>query len=194
MDEDSPGWGAIDDALERSVGTDGLIHFSTGRLPDHGVYGIHALPVDCGWLLVTLGLTDLFSAGKQDQDISGWGHELTLLVPRADSDQAPPEWALHLLDTLGDYVQTQARPFAHGHRMDPGGPIDGGESALTALAFVSDPLIPSADSPHGRVDFLRVVGITADELNQMKQHGTVAVLEALQNPAGSGLTDPARRS
>ena len=137
---------------------------------------------------MTLGLTELFEKVSDDPSRSGWGIELTMLVEGSDS--APPAWAVRLLEKLATYVETSSRPFASGHRMDPGGPITGNPAdRLTALAFAHDPMLGSISTPHGNVDFLRVVGITADELASAQATSTAAMIAHLDADL---VTDPTR--
>ncbi|MFG1643081.1 suppressor of fused domain protein [Amycolatopsis sp. NPDC049252] len=85
------------------------------------------------WLLVTFGLTELFTKESDDTGISGWGFELTMRVPAGDGPPAP--WSLNLLRQLGGYVFSTGRVFEPGHRLNPGGPITGAsDTRLTALA------------------------------------------------------------
>jgi hypothetical protein len=85
------------------------------------------------------------------------------------------------------------RPFEPGHRMDPGGPITGKpDTRLTALAFAEDLQLPHIDSPLGSARFLTVVGITADELAQMKATSTQQVLDTLAAGSPTLITDPSR--
>jgi hypothetical protein len=130
---------------------------------------------------MTLGLTELFEKESEDVEVSGWGFELTMRLPAAPAEEAPPAWALNLLSKLSEYVYSSSQPFAEGHRMSPGGPITGGPGTrLTALAFAPDPQLPPISTPNGSVDFLAVVGITAEELADMKSASTDAVLHRLR--------------
>jgi hypothetical protein len=54
--------------------------------------------------------TELFEKVDEDPEVSGWGFELTLRLPRADTDTEPPRWALRLLDKLGQYVYSYESP------------------------------------------------------------------------------------
>jgi hypothetical protein len=168
------------------------LHWGTNTLPGQGgIYGLSAYRGADHWLLVTFGLTDLFGAVVPKAQVSGWGFELTLRVPK--TEQQPPAWSLNLLEKLGRYVFSSGRPFEPGHRMDPGGPITGKpDTRLTALAFVADPQLPPIDSPHGSAQFLEVVGITADELAQMKATSTQQVIDTLTASSPTLITDPSR--
>ena len=173
------------------VGDRDPLHMGFGNLPGQGLYGLSAFRADGHWLLVTYGMTELFVKDSDGEQVSGWGYELTMRVPR-DAEQ-PPAWTVRLLERLCDYTWTQGRPFASGHRMDPAGPITGrDDTRLRALAFTTDPELPAIDSQFGAAEFLTVVGITADELAWMKATRTATVLAELGADSPLLITDPAR--
>jgi hypothetical protein len=119
------------------------------------------------WHLVTFGLAQ-----------SGWGFELTLRLSRGDEDV--PGWAVNLLANLGAYVFTSGHPFAAGHHIDLRGPIRlDDRTAITAAAVTADPRLATVDGPDGTVEFLQVVGLTADELELCRAWRTDAVIELL---------------
>lgn len=187
MEDQTLGWDAIQAAVEATVPAQDPLHWGTNNLPGQGVYGLSAYRCDDHWFLVTFGLTELFGKDSDDPAVSGFGIELTMRVPLADT---PPSWALNLLNRLGDYVYSSSRVFAAGHRMDPGGPITGSpDTSLTALAFAEDPALGTIDTPHGTVQFLTVVGITGDELSRAKTSSTTEVLDGLGPLL---VTDPTR--
>jgi hypothetical protein len=161
----APGWAAIEAAVESVVPPQQPLHWGTNNLPGQdGIYGLSAYRIDENWLLVTLGLTELFAKESDDLEWTGWGLELTMRVPAGDPSQ-PPTWSLNLLQQLGNYVYSSGRWFEAGHRTRPGGPITGKpDTRLTAIAFTEDPQLGSIDTPHGKMQFLQVVGITDDEL------------------------------
>lgn len=189
--DEAPGWAAIEAALATKVSDRNPLHWGTNNLPGQGLYGLSAYRSTGHWLLVTFGMTELFSKNSDELDVSGWGYELTMRVPM-DADQ-PPAWSLRLLERLVDYVFASGRPFTEGHRMDPGGPITGqATTRLRALAFAADPELPPIDSPHGSARFLTVVGITADELDRMKATTTAEILSELAERSPMLVTDPIR--
>jgi suppressor of fused len=130
------------------------------------------------WHLVTYGLTELRTKDFPDAGRSGWGFELTFRVAGEDSDR--PLWAVDLLASLGSYVWASRHPFAAGDHIDLQGPIKmGSTSLITAAAVVEDPVLGSFVGPFGRVQFLQVVGLTADELERCRSWSTAGMLEAL---------------
>lgn len=196
MDDDrevreAHGWAAIERAVARvRPGQEPL----RWELPEDqgGLVAVTAYRgADC-WLIVSLGLTELFDKATDDPEVSGWGVELTLRVP-AGADDVPPNWALNLVVKLGAYVFGSESCFGPGHRMDPGGPITGApDTRLQALAFTLDPELVGVDTPNGRVEFLTVVGITRPELDRMKRSTTDAVLDELRVHSPLLVTDPSR--
>ena len=190
--DDAPGWDAIEAAVARIVPPQEPLHWGTDALPGQdGIFGLSAYREATHWLLITFGLTELFGKDSDDPEVSGWGFELTMRVPATEAQ--PPAWALRLLQQLGRYVFSAGRPFADGHRMDPGGPITGAPNTrLTAVAFAADPQLGTIDTAHGQVEFLTVVGITADEMAQMKETSTADVLGELAITSPLLITDAGR--
>lgn len=61
--------------------------------------------------------------------------------------------------------------------MDANGPVClEPNTELTALVFTCDPELPSIDTPNGKVGFIQIVGIAADELEAMQIWNTLACL------------------
>lgn len=133
--------------------------------------------VDHHWHLVTYGLSELESKQSDDAEHSGWGFELTLRVP---DPAETPSWGVDLLNNLAAYVWTQGHPFAAGDHLDLRGPIKlGADTAITAAAVVDDPGLGTLDGPFGRVEFLQLVGLTADELEACRAWSTAGVIDLL---------------
>src|SRR5437667_11185190 len=181
--DEGSGWAAIDAALQKLY---------PGVEPNHraptpgvhfggGVQGISAYRTPDHWHLVTYGLTELWAKEPgSDPDVSGWGYEMTFRLAASRDEQRAPEWPFNLLVTLAKDTQNNRKPFWVGDRIDFGGPIDGGTSRLTALAVAIDPELPLLHTPNGQVVFLQFVGITAEQLAEMKQISTASALEKLQ--------------
>jgi len=127
--------------------------------------------------------------------VSGFGFELTMRVPRAAGEAAPPSWPLRALQGLGRYVLGRRQGLDTGHCAELGGSIAPGlESALTCLACVPDPLLGKIATPFGSLLFLQVVGVTADELAAMQRLDHEGVVNLLSELDFHGITDPARSS
>jgi hypothetical protein len=130
------------------------------------------------------------------------GYELVLSDPATGRSQRrpssgafpsdpPPDWAFVLLEQVALTVH-RGSDYAAGHRLDPGGPIDGGSSTLTALAFTVDPELGTIATPNGAVTFLQLVGITAAELREMQETTTEDVLARLARDNTLLITDVER--
>jgi suppressor of fused-like protein len=191
-DARAPGWDAITDALAALYPGVDPVHVTPGPGPAFGggVQGISAYPSGDHWLLVTYGLTELYTKESENPEYSGWGYELTI---RATSrTDAPPEWAFALLEAVARITQNSGTVFASTHRLDVRSPIDGGRSQLTAVAFVLDEALGTIDTAHGRVEFLQLVGVTDRELMEMKATSTDDVLARLAATNPFLVTDPDR--
>ena len=186
----APGWAALDRAL-------GMVHpgqtphqFASQRAYDlDGRAPLPAISVYEGrepahWHFVSYGLTELFEKSSADPERSGFGFELTLRLPRGshedggDGEDAPPGWAVQLMQALGHYVLSGHGPLDSGHIIDLGGPFvppsTQGEaqprpSALEGVVCIPDPQLGKIDTPFGSVLFLQLFGLTRDELEPMGQ-------------------------
>ena len=116
--------------------------------------------------IVTYGLSELYpSMAAFGSEYSKWGYELTLKVRESYAETGT--WALYLLAHLARYT------FQTGNYFEPGAyiPGDGGSlhpelnSAITALAIVSDTTAAPIETVHGRVAFLQLIGLTQPELD-----------------------------
>jgi suppressor of fused-like protein len=118
--------------------------------------------VDGAWHLVTLGLADQ-------------GFELTVRLARGDDEL--PTWAVDLLVSLAAYARRSGHGFADGHQIDLRGPIKlDASTGITAAAVTVDPALGTL----GEVQFLQLVGLTADELELCRSWRTSAVVELLR--------------
>ncbi|WP_433331502.1 suppressor of fused domain protein [Spirillospora sp. CA-294931] len=202
MDE-SPGWAAIDAALARLYGNETPIHWGTvhrwtlgGPDPLDGISAYPRTEPVPHWHMVSYGMTELYSKESDNPDESGWGFEFTFRVARAPDEDTPPVWAANVLQNLGRYVFNSGNWFEPGHHMNVNGPIRAEDEncLLHAVAFVEDAELGEIDTPHGRVQFLQVVGLTADEYEATRQWDTLGLLGALEPKTPLHVTDIARRS
>lgn len=192
VDDRAPGWDSIEAAFRAVYGDQEPDHRApppAQQPPFEGgvLNGISAYRGEAHWHLVTFGLTAL-SAPGEDADISGWGHELTLLTPPAER---APDWAFGLLMGVARTLRAAGRPLHAGARLAPGEPLDAG-SGLVALGVREDPLVTPTAFPLGRYALLQVVGVTAGEHGVMGKVGTAVVLGKLAGRDPLLRTDPAR--
>ena len=206
MKDDLPeasGWQAIDAALSPLYGDQQprhwgpILHARIGG-PDP-LDGISAYRVEkpAHWHYLTYGMSELYEKETDDPEVSGWGFEFTLrLVRQGEADEAePPAWVLNFLNNLARYVLETGNVFDVGHHMDLNGPIALAEdTAIRALAFAADPELGSIATPHGRLKFLQVVGLTLDELHAVEAWDTEKFLGLIQRSDPLLLTDLRRAS
>jgi hypothetical protein len=65
--------------------------------------------------------------------------------------------------------------------MDLNGPISLSEpTGVVAIGIASDPQLPGVDTPNGRLEFLQVAGLTADEFSAAKRWNTNGVMALVE--------------
>lgn len=205
----APGWWAIDQALAR-VYPGQLPHQFTSQtafepespspLPAVAVYEVPRAKIagvwhPAHWHYVGYGLSELFEKLSDDPDVSGFGFELTLRVPRADGEERPPAWGVRLIQALGRYVLLSGEGFDSGHRADLGGPlVPGVATELRGIACVPDPALGKIATPFGTLLFLQVIGLHADELAAFEPMDYERVVMMLAEVDHYGLTDLSRET
>jgi suppressor of fused-like protein len=199
---ESAGWNAIDRALHPIYGDRQPKHYGTiikwmlgGNDPLDGTSAYKRTEPRCHWHFVSYGLTELYGKESDNKELSGYGFELTFRLACRAEDEEPPMWALSLLQNLARYVFRSGNVFAPGHHMTLNGPIAlGEETAIGAVLFVADPELPPTDTPHGRVTFVQVVGITVDELAAVQSWSSDRFSDLLRATDPLLITDLARTS
>ncbi|MFI5719082.1 suppressor of fused domain protein [Nocardia sp. NPDC051750] len=198
---DSQGWDAIDEALSGLYGHDAPFHLGTehpwGLGGPDPLDGISVYPRESPrphWHYVGYGMSELYEKESTNPEISGWGFEFTVRVARIVDGSPPPVWPAGLLQQLGRYVFDSGKWFAPGHTMKVSAGIDPDrpESAIRGLAFVEDPELATIDTPHGALQFLQVVGITADEFAAAKDGRARILLDRIAPRLPLWVTDTAR--
>ncbi|MBF5006663.1 suppressor of fused domain protein [Diaphorobacter caeni] len=213
-DDSTLGWDAIDAVAEKVYGGQEPQHYGTaisyrlgGNDPLQGI-SVYRNAGDAGskphWHYLTYGFSDLYGededegdeSGEPDEEKrSGYGFELTFRLPIEDGETTPPSWPLNFLQNIARYVFQSGNVFAAGHWMTANGPIKAGaDTQITEMGFVADPQFPATVSPYGRVEFLQIVGITADELAEGKRWNLRGLLSALEPQMPLWVTDIHRAS
>ncbi len=180
MKEDSewaPGWEAIETEFARLYPGVKEAHFGTAlqyRAACGGndfLDGFSVYTSDKGYQhIVTFGMSALYADSKAfGKEYSKWGYEMTMKL----KEETPNDciWAMEVLSNLARYTYKSGRYF------DPfqcipgdGTPLHAGtESMITALITVDDTIAKAQDTPHGKLGFVQLVGITQAELNVIKE-------------------------
>nr|MBA3464984.1 suppressor of fused domain protein [Deltaproteobacteria bacterium] len=201
-DESSPGWDAIDAALEPIYGDAEPQHWGVvlpyglgGNDPIHGISAYPRTDPVPHWHFITYGFTDLFRKENEDPAESGFGFELTFRLARDVDDAHPPNWALNFLQNLGRYVFGTGNRFAAGHKMGLNGPIAlDHDTAITAICFAEDPELGEIVSEYGRAQFVQIVGITDDEYRLIQEWSTHGLIDILKKALPHLVTDLSRTS
>lgn len=197
-DPERPGVAAILDAWQAADGgaEPVLLRFALGTELGGALDAVAGYPNGDRWTLVTLGLTELGEKVTRFPDISGYGFEFTMRIPRPQPTTAPPEWIRRLLNALAERMRAGA-DFGPGDWIVTGGPL-GGEAAntpLTGLAITYDPQLTRIATPNGSVDFLTVVGLTTAEGAAAQEAGEVqSIVDDIRARDPLLVTDPSRPS
>lgn len=131
------------------------------------------------WHYVTYGFSEQ-NSGKGANGRSGYGFELTFRLASEPGATEAPMWPIHMLQNLGRYVYHSRNGFQHGHRLSANGPISlGTPTLLCAMGFAHDLELPPIDTPNGRVEFLQVIGLTAEEEAGAQKWDTRMLLELM---------------
>jgi suppressor of fused-like protein len=186
----APGWAALEHALETAHAAP-PVYFSAAEdadddTPVESVACFPAASPEPHWHLISCGLSELYDKRFLNVEVSGFGFELTMRVPKAPGEEEPPAWPMQLMRNLARYVQAVQKPFAEGDHMDAHAPLAlDVPCTLSAVCFVEDPLLGAIRTPNGAVSFLQVLGLTDDELEKMMDgdaHHFIALV-AQQNPS-----------
>lgn len=206
-EEGSQGWDAIDEALQTVYGDQQPAHFATlikfrlgGDEPLDGVSVYRSEQGVPHWHYVSYGFSDLYGDLDDSYDIapgkpSGYGFELSFRLVRGVAEQEAPSWPVNFLQNIARYVFRTGNVLAPGHWMTANGPIKAdADTLLTEMGFVQDPELQAIHTPYGDLMFLQLVGLTSDELREVRRWNVQGALQSLQNYMPLWITDLARPS
>lgn len=187
-EDDAVGWLEIDKEFDRLYPDQEPKHFAPaisymlgGEHPLDGVSYYESKHQEDHFHFITYGFSELYyNEEKVDGEFSKWGFELTFRLKPFEADNGNPSWAVALLQNIAKYVFDSGNWFEEFHYMPANGPIRlDTETEITALVFVNDPEVQKKQTPHGEVSFLQIVGITAEEYENIKENPET--VEALVN-------------
>ena len=176
-DDWAPGWAAIDDEFARLYPEGGEEHYATTLVsralfggPEY-LDGYSVFKNTKGYYhIVTFGMSELYpdpnSFGKE---YSRWGYEMTMRLKEKRVEDCP--WAMDMMGNLARYTNTTGSYFKDGDFViGDGTPIHiGTDSMLNGLVIVNDTGARTLDTPHGKLEFLQLVGVTTQEINAIRE-------------------------
>jgi hypothetical protein len=201
-DDLSPGWDAMNEATDRLYPGQTPKHYGTvikwmlgGPDPLDGISAWKRLDPVPHWHFLTYGFTELYAKELENAEISGYGFELTFRLACDPDEAEPPAWAINFLQNLARYVFKSGNVFDEGHWMTANGPIAlDRETLICSMGFAFDPELPAIATPNGRMSFIQVVGLTAEEERAAKQWETRKLLDVLLPQMPLWITDLSRPS
>jgi hypothetical protein len=196
----APGWDAITAAFDALYpGQDSPLHFGClipWRLggPDP-LQGISVYDAGDCFHFVTYGLTDLYEKEGNDPNYSGFGYEFTLKLRKAglEDEMAEQRGIAGILQSLARLTFEKGEQFYPNEYIYTGqetGMDARGISRLTGFITAEDE-VGTIDTPNGKVDFIKLIGVTDAELKAI-----MAKTLRVQELAGKigDLTDYTRES
>lgn len=185
-EEDSVGWDAISDHLEKLYGEQQPEHFGNaipyslgGENPLDGLSVYKSEKQTNHFHITTFGFSDLYyNEEGANNDYSGYGFEMTMRLKKQGDENI--HWAMNLMNNLAKYVFDSGKWFEEFHFIPANGPVRlDYDTDLVGIAFVKDPELDSLVTPNGRVDFLQMVGITQRELDILLENPKTTETEKL---------------
>lgn len=188
--EDTPGWQAIDNQLDKVYGSVEPRHYPP-------LCGIHYAiggtdPIDGASIydsnrqvfhrhIVSYGMSELYyNEEKAGGAFSKWGFEFTIRLAPFKDDEGDPTWAIHVMNNLARYVFSSGRWFEENQFIPAKGPIRlNTETEITGFVIALDPELGKIETPHGEVSFLQLVGITSAEVEQLLQNPTTEAVKEM---------------
>ncbi len=197
--ESAPGWDAIRRAASALYGAQEprhwatLIKWSLGG-PDP-LDGIDCYEAEGAWHYLSYGFSDLYGTIEGTGDRSGYGFELTFRLARRAGETQPPIWPASMLQHLARYVFRTGNTLSVGDHFDLGAPIDGqDDGVLCGVIFADDTSLPSIDTESGSVAFIQAFGVTADELDAVRDWQCDAFVALVREREPMLITRPRRAS
>ncbi len=215
-DEEDDGWNDDDCCYER-VSSEGeedqearrqkeLIHEAFLKAyPDQtdpiSYKGISIFDGGTYWHFVSSGVADglrelLGEMQEDDSSPKGTGYELTFKLKKGCYEDEDAEFDnVSVLFELTVKLSLMTGELLHPNSWFPESLVMGidadHESELSGLIFVKDPSVETVSAPDGNIDFLELVGITAEELESLSDEKSVSDLLA---KIGTDITDYQRQS
>ena len=203
IDDSAPGWEAIDAEFNRiypdqpnplHYGT--VIKYMLGG-PDP-LDGISVYDAGEFWHFVSYGLSELYTKESEDPEYSGYGIELTFKLKKSTNDEEEIRNGCGLLQYVARYIFQTGKvvlPEEYIYTKQTEGIDAQQKSNLTGFLTAADDLADTIDTPHGKVEFVTLIGATDAELRSVyeSEKSRLEVKKLLQE-LGNQHTDYHRQS
>lgn len=202
-DDSAPGWEAIDAEFNRLYPDQpNPLHYGTvikymlgGSDP---LDGISVYDAGDFWHFVSYGLSELYTKESEDPDYSGYGIELTFKLKKSNNDEEEIKNGCGLLQYVARYIFQTGKvvlPEEYIYTKQTVGIDAQQNSSLTGFLTAADDLANPLDTPHGKVEFVTLIGATDAELRSVyeSEASKLEVRKRLKE-LGNQLTDYDRQS
>lgn len=171
----APGWEALSKRLYEIYPGQKPFHFSpTKHFDEGGKDPLDGISIFTGesplsfWHYVSYGLSELYQKETKFPNTSGFGIEFSFRLKK-DSDTAPL-WPLTVLQNLAKHVVDTGKPFKEFQLVHSGELSPDSKTELKGLIFFVDPKLGTLETPHGKVTYMQVVGLTLKEMKYALKH------------------------
>lgn len=143
------------------------------------------------WHYVSFGLSDLYGDCRvhrrlPNQELSGFGFELTFRLKKENAAENPPTWPANILQSLAKYVFHTSNIICAGDHVSENKPLDDSDSKIQHMLMTIDPKLNTVLTPLGKVTFIQIVGVTNDELKASQQWNVNGMIELMKKMADTG--------
>lgn len=154
--------------------------------------GCQEKDIPAHWHYVSFGLSDLYGDGRvhpirrEKSQVSGFGFELTFRLKRDPGESGPPTWPAAVMQSLAKYVFTSGNSLCPGDHVSWHCSLDNSDSRIQHMLMAEDPQLGSIMTPHGKVTFIQIVGVTFEELQAAQQWNGAAFIDIMRSVKGAG--------
>lgn len=131
-----------------------------------------------------------------NQELSGFGFELTFRLKKENAAENPPFWPANILQSLAKYVFHTGNIICAGDHVSENKPLDDSDSKIQHMLMTIDPKLNTVLTPLGKVTFIQIVGVTNEELKASQQwnvNGMIELMKKMPEAGGDLLVTDMRR-
>lgn len=166
-------------SLEPRFYTPQVMSFQGGEDP---IDGVAIFDHEDYYHLVSYGMSQLYySEESVEQEYSKWGFEFSMRLQPFEGDAGEdPFWVIQLMNNLGRFVNETKVWLDEYQFMPLGGPIRAdADTSITGVAFIKDPDLGEIETPHGKVVFLQLIGLTDTQVKALEADPSKSAIETM---------------